>query len=117
MSNVIKTWSVNQLTCYPTAEGQTDVAFQAAWTITGTDGTFFASAYSTVPLTYVAGSPYTPYADITSDMAVGWVKGALGADTVAAYEASMDSQIEAQINPTQVVLPLPWVPAPTPVVA
>ena len=112
MSNVIKTWSVNQLTCYPQAEGQTDVAFQAAWTITGTDGTYSASAYNTVPLTYVAGSPYTPYADITSEQAIGWVKGALGAELVAAYEASMDSQIEAQINPTQVVLPLPWVPAP-----
>jgi chromosome segregation protein len=45
-------------------------------------------------------------ADLTEAIVVGWVQNALGKDTV---EASLQGQIDAQINPTVVQPPLPWV--------
>ena len=82
------TWSFPTLTAYPTYESQTDVVYTVHWTLTGTDGTYTGSVYGTVGLTYVAGSPYTPYAQLT--------------------EANIAAQIQQQISPTSVNLPPPW---------
>jgi len=107
MSNTY-TWSFPTLTAYPQAEGQTDVVFIVHWVLTGTDGTYTGSVYGTVGLTYVAGSPYTPYADLTEAQVQGWTTTALGAEQVAALEANIDAQIQQQITPTSVNLPPPW---------
>ena len=106
--SITNTWSVTQMDCYPQAEGQTDVVFTCHWTLAATDGTHTGGVYGTVGVTYAAGEPYTPYADLTEDQAVGWVKEALGAEQVASYEANVAAQIEAQINPPVVTPPLPW---------
>jgi len=106
-----KTWIIEQMSAYPEAAGQTNVVFLVAWRLNGTDGTYNATCYGTVGVTYVAGSPYTPYANLTQAQVVGWVKTALGANQVAAYEASIDSQIANQIHPPVVNPPLPWIHA------
>ena len=102
------TWSFPTLTAYPQAEGQTDVVYTVHWVLTGTDGTYTGSVYGTVGLTYVTGSPYTPYADLTEAQVQGWTTAALGAEQVAALEANIDAQIQQQITPTSVNLPPPW---------
>ena len=102
------TWNIAQLDCYPEAEGQVDVVFTAHWTVSGTDGTFSGSSYGTAGLTYLAGTPYTPFADLTLEAVVAWVKASLGEESVLATEASIAGQIESQINPTVVSPTLPW---------
>lgn len=106
--SITNTWTVTAMNCYPQAEGQTDVAFNIHWLLTGTDGTHSASVYGTVGVTYVAGTPYTPYNQLTQDQVVGWVKEALGNEQVAAYEANVAQQIANQVNPPVVTPPLPW---------
>ena len=105
---ISNTWTVTALDCYPEAEGETDVVFTVHWTLSGTDGTYSGSVYSTTGVTYTAGSPYTPYADLTEAQVVGWVQAALGEEQVAAYEANVAKQIEDAINPPVVNPPLPW---------
>jgi len=100
------TWTVTQLDCYPQAEGQTDVVFTVHWTCSGTDGTYNGSVYSTCSVTYVAGTPYTPFADLTQDIVLGWI-WAGGVDKASA-EAAVQTQINNQINPPVVSPPLPW---------
>lgn len=100
------TWTVTALDCYPQAEGETDVVFTVHWTCSGTDGTYSASVYSTCDVTYTAGSPYTPYADLTEQQVIGWV-WASGVDQ-AATEAAVATQIQNQINPPVVTPALPW---------
>lgn len=100
------TWTVTAMDCYPQAEGQTDVVFTVHWTCSGVDGTYTASVYSTCPVTYTAGTPYTPYADLTQDQVLGWIWSS-GVDKDSA-EAAVQSQIDAQINPPVVQPPLPW---------
>jgi hypothetical protein len=80
-----KTWVIEQMTAYPQASGQTDVVFQVAWRLNGVSGTYNATCYGTVGVTYIAGAPYTPYANLTQDQVIGWVKSALGVYQVEAY--------------------------------
>ena len=100
------TWLVEYMSCYPEAEGETDVVFVVGWRCNATDGTYNATQYGTVSVTYVAGEPYTPYADLTEVQVQGWV-WANGVDQ-AAVEAALDTNIANQVNPTVVNPPLPW---------
>jgi hypothetical protein len=72
--------------------------------VNATDGTYNASTYGTVGYTQQPGETYIPYADLTEAIVVGWVQNALGQSTV---EASLQGQINAQINPVQ-ESGLPW---------
>jgi hypothetical protein len=100
------TWIVEYMSCYPEAEGETDVVFVVGWRCNATDGTYNATQYGTVSVTYVAGEPYTPYADLTETQVQGWV-WANGVDQ-AAVEAALDTNIANQVNPPVVTPPLPW---------
>ena len=99
-------WTVTAMDCYPQADGETDVVFVVHWTCAGTDGTYSSSVYNTQAVTYTAGSPYTPYADLTQDQVLGWIWAA-GVDK-AATEAAVQQMIDNQINPPVVTPPLPW---------
>ena len=99
-------WQIEQLNCYPQAEGQTDVVFTVHWRCTGTDGTYSGTVYSTCGVTYEAGTPFTPFANLTQDQVLGWI-WASGVDKDSA-EAAVQTQINNQINPPVVSPPLPW---------
>ena len=104
------TWIIEYLQCYPQAEGQTDVVFQVGWRCNGVqvdgDKTYTGTVYSTQAVTYVAGSPYTAYADLTESQVLQWIWAA-GVDQASA-EAAVTQQIADQQNPPVVQPPLPW---------
>ena len=102
------TWVISQLDCYPEADGHQDVVFTIHWRRQATDGTYTADIYGAQAVTLDAEAPFTPYADLTFDQVVGWLEDALGPETCAAQIVALDTQIENQINPPVVVLPLPW---------
>lgn len=80
------------------------------YTVNAVDGDYTASTYGTVGYTQEDKS-YTPFADLTKDQVIGWVKDSLGQETV---ETALAAQIEAQKNPVQ-ESGLPWavtLPAP-----
>jgi len=106
--SITNTWIIEQMDCYPQAEGQTDVVFTVHWRVNATDGTHNATSYGTVGVTYVSGSPYTPYAQLTQSQVVGWVQAALGAEQVASIEANLATNIANQANPPVVTPTLPW---------
>ena len=105
---ITNTWTISQLECYPEYEGQPDVVTVVHWRLTGTDGEYTGSVYGSIGLTLDPDAPFTPYASLTQDQVIGWVKDALGAEQVAAYEANVAQQIADQINPPVVTPPLPW---------
>lgn len=57
---------------------------------------------------------FTPYEDLTQEQVLGWCYEN-GVDKNA-IEANVTLQIQNQIDPPVVTLPLPWVPVPPPVV-
>ena len=94
------TWTIVQMNRL-TADG---FVVTVHYNVFATDGTYNASTYGTVGYTEQPGETYVPYADLTQEMVVGWVQTSLGKDTV---EASLQSQIDAQINPVQ-ESGMPW---------
>ena len=104
------TWSITALDAYPQAEGQTDVVFNCHWTCAGTETqnnqTYNASVYSTCAVTYVAGTPYTPYANLTQSQVLGWIWES-GVNQQAT-EAAVQAQLNNQINPPVIQPKLPW---------
>jgi hypothetical protein len=68
------------------------------YNVSATDGTYSANTYGTVGYQEQPGETYVPYDQLTEAQVVGWVQTSLGKDTV---EASLQSQINAQINPVQ----------------
>ena len=109
-------WKVISMAAYPQAEGQVDVVFQVNWACIGmqTAGevTFTANATNVANVTYTAGSPYTPYNQLTQDQVLGWV-WASGVDKDAT-QAALQQQIDAEINPPVIYPPLPWPQPPVP---
>jgi hypothetical protein len=103
------TWSFPALDAYPQHEGQTDVVFTVHWILNGIDGNGHdGSVYGTVAVTYNAGSPFTPFAQVTKDQVYNWVIAALGAEKVTELQANIDKQIQEKANPTVVSLSPPW---------
>ena len=101
-------WDIVQLDCYPELDGKTDVVFTAHWTLTATENDYTGSVYGSIGLTLDPEEPYTEYANLTKDQVVGWVKAAMGEETVAAHEANVLQQIEDQKNPKVISPALPW---------
>ena len=95
---------------YPQAEGETDVVFCVIANYVAADGEYTAYWLTTTDVTYVEGTPFTPYADLTQEQVAGWVTSAWTPEQTAEYQAALDQIIEAQKNPTTQVLPLPWLP-------
>lgn len=104
----MNTWNVVQMDAYPEKDGLTDVVFTVHWNLTAVDGDYTGYVYGSVGVTLNPEAPYTPYDNLTQDQVIGWVKGALGEEQVASYEANVAAQIEQQKNPTVVTPPLPW---------
>jgi hypothetical protein len=102
-------WKINQLECYPQADGHTNVVFTVHWDRLATDGTYNARIYGSQAVTLDADAPFTPYADLTEAQVIGWLEEAFGPETLAAQEAALDKQIADQINPPVIRPPLPWV--------
>jgi hypothetical protein len=87
-------WTINQMDRL-TSDG---FVVTVHYNVSATDGTYSANAYGTVSYQEQPGETFTPYDQLTEAQVVGWVQNSLGKDTV---EASLQSQINAQINPVQ----------------
>ena len=107
------TWAVTAMTAYPQQAGETDVVFSVAWCCTATDGTFTSAVPGSIGVTWQAGTPFTPYDQLTEAQVLQWVFDGLGAEklTVEGYAVK---GVEDQANPPTVSPPLPWAPPPVP---
>ena len=110
-------WLIERLLVKPTEGPNTDVVITADWRCNGTvqspTEAYSGTCYGSCSFAPPTGS-FTPYEDLTQEQVLSWCF-ANGVDK-SAIEANVTAQIENQINPPVVSLPLPWVPpAPEPV--
>ena len=101
------TWNIVKLDCYPKAQGKTNVAFTAYFTLTGSDGTYESNGFSSVSLVKGSGE-YIPYADLTHADVIAWVQQTITAEELAVLEDSIAWNIAQQIAPSVVSPALPW---------
>jgi hypothetical protein len=96
---------IERMDCYPTFETKSDVVCTVYWRMNATNGEYSATAYGSCGITWKEGDPFTPYEELTKDQVWGWVSAVVNMDDM---KASLDTQIEAQINPPIVSPPLPF---------
>ena len=106
-------WIIERLLVKPTEGSLTDVVITADWRCNGTQDQYSGTCYGSSSFPAPSGS-FTPYPDLTQDQVLQWCYEN-GVDKTS-IEANVTLQIENQINPPVVTLPLPWVPVPPPVV-
>jgi len=108
-------WIIERLLCKPVEGTLTDVVITADWRCNGTETTgtgddektYSGTCYGSCSFAPPSGS-FTPYDQLTEAQVLDWCY-ANGADQ-AAIEANVSLQIQNQIDPPVVSLPLPWVP-------
>lgn len=98
-------WSIASIEAYAQIDGQQDVVFNVNWQCQALDETAAASSSGSVPVTYTAGTPFTPYADLTQEQVWGWVNPQIDRLEI---ETNLQALIDAQKNPPVVTPPLPW---------
>ena len=105
----MKYWFINQMTCVP-QDGElidfvitVDSSRYAKETINGVE--YFASVNVTKSFSKDDVTNFIPYEDLTYDIVCGWLDASLD---VEALDLNLDAQIENQVNPPIVVLPLPF---------
>jgi len=76
----------------------------AHWTCSDVDGEFSGSTYGSIGFD---GELVTPYEQLTEEVVIGWVKAAMGEETVAAHEAAVAAQI-AEAKEPAVAVGTPW---------
>jgi len=96
------TWKISQLERV-TSDGY---VYTAHYTVDVEDGTYRAGAYGSVG--FERPETLIPFADLTEEQVIEWVKEALGADKVLEIGKALLAQLEEQRQPTKAV-GVPWV--------
>jgi hypothetical protein len=79
--------------------------YTAHYTIDAKDDTYSAGAYGSIG--FERPDTLIPFADLTQEIVVGWVKDALGTEKVTDIEVALQGQLNEQRNPTKAA-GLPW---------
>lgn len=95
------TWKIAQLD-RETADGY---VFTAHYTVEAADETYKAGAYGSIG--FEKPETLVPYADLTEEVVVGWVKDQLTAEKVKEIEDALQSQLDEQKTPTKAT-GTPW---------
>jgi hypothetical protein len=100
-------WIIQSLLVRKVEGTLTDVVITADWRCNGSQDQYSGTCYGSTSFAPPSGD-FTPYEDLTEQQVLGWCY-ANGVDQKA-IEANVTAQINDQINPPVVSLPLPWVP-------
>jgi len=95
------TWKIANLE-RETADGY---VFTAHYTVNAEDSTYTAGAYGS--LGFERPDNLIPFADLTEDLVIGWVKDHFGAEKVAEIEAALQAQLNEQHAPSKQA-GVPW---------
>ena len=106
----MKYWYINQLECVPQDGDLTDFVVTAHWTRlakeTINDKEYQASVYGSQSFSKDDVTNFIPYEELTYEIVCSWLDATL--DTQA-LDLNLNAQIENQVNPPVIVLPLPFV--------
>lgn len=112
-------WVITAMPAAPSEDGMTDVVKSISWTRLATE----TVGEGETAKTYTAGFPgvtpcgapdpahFTPYDEITEPHVEGWLNELVD---VASLDAQLTKNIEDQITPPVINLPLPWAPPTSP---
>jgi hypothetical protein len=104
MSGTAFEWNAAQMERH-TADG---IVTTVHYTVNANDGTYSAGAYGSIGLEQPDPDEIIPYASLTPEIVIGWVKERLGgAEKVEEIEAALQAQLDEKHAPS-VAAGLPW---------
>ena len=103
-------WSVYQLDTAPMEGNLQDVVITVHYGRTAVEGEYTAYTYGTMGCQTPSETDFTAYPDLTFEQVCSWLDAGLPVESI---DAGLQQNIDNQINPPVIVLPLPWVPEPT----
>lgn len=111
-NNNTYTWKIAALEAYPTQSSYTDMVYNIHWRYAAVDQStsYSAEVYgvqSVAPYNPDSGS-YIPYNQLTQQIVLDWLTGAMGEEKVGNLTSSLDARIADQISPQSIILPPPW---------
>lgn len=100
-------WSVYQLDTAPSLDSLVDVVITVHYGRTAVEGEYTAYSYGTMGCQTPSETDFTAYPDLTFEQVCSWLENGLDTESI---DAGLQQNIDNQINPPVIVLPLPWVP-------
>ena len=105
----MKYFYINQMDSLPVDGDLKDFVINVHWSRlakeTINDKEYFASVYGSQSFSKDDVTNFIPYEDLTYEIVSSWLDSSLD---VEALDLNLDAQIENQVNPPIVVLPLPF---------
>jgi hypothetical protein len=111
---IVYSWAIEQMQEVPQQGPLTDVVINISWrryaTTVVSEKEYIAGTFGFFVCSQPSGEDFTPYEDLTRDQVIGWLEAGLD---VEAIDRNLIAQLNDQINPPVVILPLPWEPTTT----
>jgi hypothetical protein len=105
----MKYWFINQMESLPTDGDLKNFVINVHWNRnakeTINEVEYQASVYGSQSFSKDDVANFIPYEDLTYDIVCSWLDNGID---VAALDLNLDAQIENQVNPPIIVLPLPF---------
>ena len=105
----MKYWYINQMQSLPTDGDLKDFVICVHWSRfakeTINEKEYQAMVYGSQSFSKDDVTNFIPYEDLTYEIVCGWLDASLD---VEALDLNLDAQIENQVNPPIVILPLPF---------
>jgi len=103
------TWDIVQLETYPSLGGKVDALCTVHWKLSGVDGNVRCELAGATGLNQTSTEEnFIPYASLTKDVVVQWVKDTLGQTAVKDYEDAIADEIQRRAAPKVVIRDIPW---------
>ena len=106
----MKYWYINEMQSLPKDGDLDNFVINVHWSRlakeTINEKEYFASVYGSQSFSKDDVTNFIPYEDLTYEIVCGWLDSTIN---VEALDLNLDAQIENQVNPPIVVLPLPFV--------
>jgi hypothetical protein len=111
---IVYQWVIAQMNEVPQDGTLLDVVVMIHWRRNATtivDGKeYIADTYGVYSCPLPTGTNFTPYDQLTETQVISWLDAGLD---VEAINMNLTSQLDQQINPPIITLPLPWEPTTT----
>ena len=104
-------WSVYQLDTAPMEGNLVDVVITVHYGRTAVEGEYTAYSYGTMGCQTPSETDFTAYPYLTFEQVCTWLDNGLPVESI---DAGLQQNIDNQINPPIIILPLPWIPEPEP---